>query len=260
MTNLIATDNYTYVDWKTKFTNKVDLSTIKYDKSWEDLFQRHKEKKYFKEIENYLTGKLNKNIFPYPDLLFNCFQITPLENVKVVIIGQDPYFNAEKHNGKIIPEAMGLSFSVPVGIKIPSSLKNVYANLLKFKHIDQIPQHGNLTSWANQGCLLYNCASTVEQKDANSHQKIWEDFADKTIRYLNKNKDDLVFILWGSFASKKAKYIEEDKHKIIICSHPSGLSCSNKLGDHSCFKDCDWANEANLFLKNHNKEPIVWKI
>ena len=203
-------------------------------------------------------GKIK--IYPYPNLLFNAFILTPLSNVKVVILGQDPYHCNEIHHDKIIPQAMGLSFSVPKGMKIPSSLQNIYKNLLKYKHIEIKPNHGNLSFWAYQGCLMLNTSLTVQHSYPNSHSKYWLPFTDKIIKYISNKLNNIVFVLWGNPALNKLNLIDQNKHKIIISSHPSGLSYNKKLKNYDSFENTDHFGEINKYLKEKNKKQIIWQV
>lgn len=201
--------------WKEKFSdNKVSLSPNMEDfhKSWWDLFEKLNNDKRFKNrIEKELSDELrdgeNLIMHPQPDYVFNAFKLTSFKKLKVVIIGQDPYFDHEIHADKKVSQAMGLSFSVPIGIKVPSSLRNIYANLKKYEHIENIPEHGNLEYWAKQGCLLLNTALTVKDGSINKncHQFIWSWFTDEIISYISENKKHVIFVLWGSNALEKKK-------------------------------------------------------
>ena len=157
---------------------------------------------------------------------------------------------------------MGLSFSVPYGIKIPSSLQNIYKNLIKYKHINKMPKHGNLISWAYQGCLLLNASLTVVhgKENKNCHAQNWRSFSNKLIRYISNECKNVVFILWGAFALKKARFIDEDKHKIIISSHPSGLSYNKPLRTHQPFCNQDHFGIANKYLVENGRKPIIWRL
>ena len=199
-------------------------------------------------------------MYPYPDLVFSAFNSTPLKQIKVVILGQDPYHQHENHNDDIIPQAMGMSFSVPVGIKIPSSLKNIYKNLIQYKHILDTPKHGNLESWTYQGVLMINTALTVQHGCPNSQAKYWTWLTDKLIEYISDNTENTVFILWGSPAYNKRALVNNKKHLVIASSHPSGLSYSKKMKDKPAFKDQDHFKLTNNYLIKHSKEPIVWDL
>lgn len=155
---------------------------------------------------------------------------------------------------------MGLSFSVPVGIPIPSSLKNIYKNAMDFGQFYRYPEHGNLEFWAFQGCLMLNTALTVQKGHKNSHASIWNDFTDKIIKKLSDEKEGLVFVLWGAPALSKLSLIDTSKHNTVISSHPSGLSNNNKLGKYPSFSSIDQFGTINTFLKKSGKEEIIWQI
>lgn len=260
---MLSVKNYCYKSWNEKYPdNNVDLNNLldNIHNSWKEFFDKYKNSDLLSKIEKVFERNLRdgKIIYPYPDLVFNAFNITPLHKLKVLIIGQDPYFNNEKHNKKIIPQAMGLSFSVPNGVNIPSSLKNIYNNLLKYKHITYYPNNGNLASWACQGCLLLNATLTVKHGCKNSHEKVWNLFTNELIKYISNNCDNIIFVLWGGFALKKLELIETDRHKVIISSHPSGLSCNKPLRNYKAFNNQDHFGLINKYLKKMNKETIIW--
>ena len=191
-----------------------------------------------------------KKIFPPKDLIFNAFSKTPWDNVKVVIIGQDPYPNPG--------DAMGLSFSVPKTQNIPGSLRNIYKCLEKDKKIKFIrPKHGDLESWAEQGVFMLNATLTVECKKANSHQKNsgWSKFTDFVIKQISAQKKNIVFLLWGNFAINKSALIDTSKHLIIKNIHPSPLA-QNK-GD---FTNSEQFSQTNEYLTKNGIEPINWEI
>lgn len=263
---LLNVSKYEYVRWGEMYpSNKVCMKELYIDYSWKPLFEHEMNKKYFEALQDFLNLCLAKTdgnikIYPYPNLMFSAFNYTPLNCVKVVILGQDPYFNNEFHNNMIIPQAMGLSFSVPVGIKIPSSLQNIFKNMEKYGHLINKPTHGNLSFWADQGVLMLNTALTVQHGFANSHGQKWQQFTDNIIKYLSDNKDRLVFVLWGSPSLKKLELIDETKHKVIISSHPSGLSCNNTLRQYPAFINYDHFGEINAYLKKNSKRPIIWEL
>lgn len=263
--SLLNIKKYNYKSWGEYYSNDVDLTTLNVHKSWDNIFKSTKANTYIKNIEKFLTHCLEKTnrkieIFPYPELLFSSFNYTPLNEVNVVILGQDPYFKNEKCDDKYYPQAMGMSFSVPVGIAIPSSLKNIYNNLLKFKHIDKIPQHGNLTFWAYQGVLMLNSSLTVQSGYPNSHENTWKEFTDYIIEYISDNKSNIVFVLWGAPSLSKLSLINQKKHKVIISSHPSGLSCNKPLKQYPAFVENDHFGQINDYLSKNKKKEIIWKI
>ena len=253
-----------YESWGEKFAdNGVILSDIEVLKSWKPLFDKLFKDKRFKKIEKDLSEELEDEavkIFPYPDLVFNAFDLTSFKKLKVVFIGQDPYFDCMEYKNTCVPQAMGLSFSVPHGIKVPSSLKNIYANLKKFKHIEEMPDHGNLESWAKQGCLMLNSSLTVKEgtKSKNCHQGLWRWFTDEIISYISENKDNVIFVLWGADAFKKASLIDLDKHCILVSSHPSGLSVNKPMKEHPAFNSYDHFGKINEKLAEWQLKEIDW--
>ena len=204
-----------------------------------------------KSIYNFVKKEYStKTIFPPKDLIFNAFQKTPWDKVKVVIIGQDPYPNPG--------DAMGMSFSVPKTQPIPGSLRNIYKCLEKDQKIKFIkPKHGDLESWAEQGVFLLNATLTVECKKANSHQKNsgWSKFTDFVIKQISLQKNNIVFLLWGNFAINKSSLIDNKKHLIIKNIHPSPLAQSK--GD---FTKSEQFSQTNDYLIKNGIEPINWEI
>jgi len=221
---------------------------VQIEKSWGKALKEEFEKEYFKEIVQYLKKEkaVGKVIFPPGPLIFNAFERTPFDDVKVVIIGQDPYHRAG--------QAMGLSFSVPVGVRVPPSLKNIYKELNQDVNFE-IPSHGDLTKWANQGVFLLNAFLTVEQGRANAHQgQGWENFTDKIIHTLNDEKEGVVFILWGAYAQKKGVFIDQKKHLVIKSPHPSPLSAYRGFFGSKPF------SRTNDYLLEKGREVINWQV
>ena len=189
----------------------------------------------------------NKVIYPPSGLIFNALNTTPLEQVKVVILGQDPYHGPN--------QAHGLSFSVQRGVALPPSLRNIFHELHTDLGLD-IPKHGDLTRWAEQGVLLLNSVLTVEAAQPTSHQKRgWEEFTDHVIDVLNEQREHIVFILWGAYAQRKGQRIDPNKHLILKAAHPSPLA-ANRGG----FFGCKVFSKANNYLKQHGIEPIDWQL
>ena len=218
------------------------------DDSWKEIFNVEFNKEYFSLIDSTLFKEIEiENVIcPSRELIFNAFKLLPFDNVKVVILGQDPYHG--------FGQAHGLSFSVPKGIRPPPSLINIF-NDLESDLGYNIPKHGDLTFWANQGVLLLNSFLTVKLGNPLSHQKIgWELFTDHIIEELSKNQQHLVFILWGKFAQSKSKLIDASKHLIIQSAHPSPLSAYNGFWDSKPF------SLANEYLKQNGRQPIDWQI
>jgi len=265
---MISIYNYNYQDWyQTYKEHSVDISKLPIHRSWKKLFKKEMrmDKPYWDKINIHLTKRIKKNganckIYPYPELLFNAFNSTPFDKIKVVILGQDPYHDNYLYKNTLIPQAMGLSFSVPIGVPIPSSLNNIYENLLKYKQIVFKPTHGNLVSWAYQGCMMLNTSLTVMHGYPNGHSDVWAPFTDNVIRYISDNLEGIVFILWGGNALSKLNLIDSKKHKTIISSHPSGLSCNNKLRTYPAFNNVNHFGLTNKYLKKYNKTPIIWQI
>ncbi|CAJ0936167.1 unnamed protein product, partial [Mesorhabditis belari] len=205
------------------------------------------EEPYMKNIEEFLQKQYEKKITVRPpkDEIFNAFNLTPLSEVKVVILGQDPYHDTN--------QAHGLSFSVKKGVAIPPSLVNIYKELAADIEGFNIPKHGNLLGWATQGVFMLNAALSVELHKANSHSQIgWHTFTNKVIEFISKNVQYCVFLLWGADAQKKSKLIDQNRHKVIMTAHPSPLSCYRGFKGSRCF------SEVNKALKDHGMKPIDW--
>lgn len=217
-----------------------------------DYFQSLKE---FLKEEKELEKKDQTKIFPKNEDILNAFNYTPLKQVKVVIIGQDPYHSYEEQNKKIIPHAHGLCFSIPKEAKkIPPSLKNIYKELNSDLGFN-IPHHGNLTHWAEQGVLMLNATLTVRAHNAGSHQKKgWETFTNSAIKKLSESQSNLVFLLWGRFAQEKEVLIDTSKHLILKAAHPSPFSA------HNGFFGCKHFSKTNEYLKKNGKNEIDWQI
>lgn len=211
------------------------------------IIEEEATKKYYKDLHDFVEHEYKEHIvFPDRKRIFYAMQKTPYENVKVVIIGQDPYHG--------MGEACGMCFAVNKGIKIPPSLKNIYKELNRDLGC-YIPNHGYLEKWANQGVLLLNSVLTVRKDMPASHQnKGWEIFTDRIINEINKKETPVVFMLWGSFAKSKKKMIDTKKHLVLETSHPSPFSVKNG------FEGCSHFSKANDFLRKHNMDIIDWQI
>ena len=215
--------------------------------SWKKYLKSEFEKDYFKTLSSFIEKERKiETIFPPFELTFAALKYTPLEKVKVVILGQDPYHNYNQANG--------LSFSVGNGVKKPPSLKNIFKELQSdLGH--KIPTSGNLKSWSKQGVLLLNSTLTVRAHVPGSHQKKgWETFTDKIIKLTSQKCRNIVFILWGNFAKKKIKLIDKKKHFIISSVHPSPFSAKNGFFGSKPFSKC------NDYLTSVNKERINWNL
>ena len=200
------------------------------------------------DIENKLIEEDKKyngeiKILPKKELVFNAFYHFDLCDLKVVIIGQDPYINEY--------QAMGLSFSVPNNIRIPPSLTNIYKCIEKTCNVTMNHKDGDLTNWVKQGVLLLNKTLTVFEKKSNSHKKIWKGFANDLIKYINSNREGIIFVLWGNDAKTLKKYINTDKHMILEHTHPSPLA-------RKSFTECNHFSEINIILERNNKKKINW--
>ena len=258
-TSYMKTEN-----WNNFFKSGKTIKDIPIHQSWEPIFEKIFSDSRFQKIEKKIKEDVNegKTVAPKPCVLFNTFFVTPFEEIKVIIIGQDPYFNLRTNN---VPEAVGLSFSVPSGFPIPSSLKSIYDNLMKYKNIKFMPKNGNLMFWALQGCIMLNTALSVEIGKKKSHSVIWRWLTDEIIRYISFTSEHVVFLLWGADAYAKSNLIDQDKHDIIVSSHPSGLSRSKPLGKNGAssfksFDDTDHFSLTNELLIKHNQTPITWQV
>jgi uracil-DNA glycosylase len=218
---------------------------VKIEQSWKQQLQDEFEKPYFIQLTDFVRSEYQgQKIYPPAKLIFNAFEQCPFDQLKVVILGQDPYHGPG--------QAHGLCFSVNDGVEFPPSLRNIFKEI----HEDTgapIPASGNLTRWAQQGVLLLNATLTVRAHLAGSHQKKgWEQFTDAVIHLVADRLEHVVFILWGNYAISKAGFVDQRKHLILQSVHPSPLSASRGFfGNHQFSK-------ANKYLQEHGKEPIVW--
>lgn len=219
---------------------KVDI-----EESWRQRLQQEFDKPYFERLVNFVRLEYaTATVYPPGKLMFNAFNLCPFDNVKVVILGQDPYHEPG--------QAHGLCFSVQDGVQFPPSLQNI------FKEIESdlnhpVPSTGNLTRWAEQGVLLLNATLTVRAHMAGSHQNHgWETFTDEVIKTIAREKEHVVFILWGSYARKKAEFIDASKHLILTSAHPSPLSAYRGFFGNRHF------SKANAYLEANGMTPIEW--
>lgn len=218
---------------------------VRIEESWKRELSAEFEKPYFKAIAEELHRRKNAGeiIYPPGSLIFNAFNLTPFDKVKVVIIGQDPYHNQG--------QAEGLSFSVPHGIATPPSLVNIYKEIESDLGI-KICKDGSLRGWADQGVFLLNAVLTVKAGQAASHSGIgWTQFTDAVIKVLSERKDGLVFLLWGNFARSKKDLIDTDRHLVLEAAHPSPLA-------RGAFFGCRHFSKANAFLTAHGIQPVDW--
>jgi uracil-DNA glycosylase len=217
-------------------------------KDWSEQLDFIFKQDYYQHLLEFLEYESahNKTIYPPQDQIFNTFDLSSFENTKVIILGQDPYHNEG--------QAHGLSFSVPDGIVIPPSLRNIYQELESDLGIAP-SQSGNLTHWATQGVLLLNSVLTVEKNSPGSHAKSgWVYFTDTVIDILNEKKQNLVFLLWGAYAQQKIELIDQDEHLVLTAAHPSPFSA------HKGFFGCKHFSQTNDYLKMHSQQPIDWTL
>ena len=225
----------------------MNLAKINIHSSWKEILSEEFQKEYFKQISNQLKSESIEglNIYPSDEKIFHAFDRTPFDQVKAVIIGQDPYHNPG--------QAMGLCFSVPKAVKRPPSLLNIYKEVYRDLGY-AIPVHGDISPWADQGVLLLNAMLTVREKDPGSHRKIgWQQFTDAVILKISEEKENVVFLLWGNFAKGKKGLIDGSKHLILESAHPSPLA-------GNAFQGNGHFSKTNSYLIEHGKEPIDWKL
>ncbi|GAA6529404.1 MAG: uracil-DNA glycosylase [Prevotella sp.] len=219
---------------------------VRIEESWKKRLGGEFDQQYFVNLTNYVRQEyMHHTCYPPGKLIFNAFNLCPFDEVKVVIIGQDPYHEPG--------QAMGLSFSVPEGVMMPPSLVNIFKEI-QMDLGTPMPQNGDLTRWAKQGVLLLNATLTVQAHLANSHQKLgWDRFTDAAIKALNAEREHLVFMLWGGYARSKAAYIDRNKHLILESVHPSPLSANRGgwFGNHQ-FSRC------NAYLEQNGIPPVQW--
>ena len=214
--------------------------------TWEDIIDLEKQKDYYKSLEKEINKRYKTTtVFPEKQNIFKAFSLTKLDNLKVVILGQDPYHG--------FGQAQGLAFSTPANIKNPPSMQNILKEIQSDLGKKSICEDGDLTPLAKQGVLLLNTILTVEEAKPKSHHNLgWEVFTDNIIKYISDNCEDTIFILWGSPAISKTKLIDRKKHHILTAPHPSPLS------SYRGFFGCKHFSQANDILKSLNKEAIIW--
>ena len=230
------------------FSCQMSDKQVQIEESWSNVLQDEFQKEYFKEIQEFLRkDKMENEVFPPESEIFAAFNHVPFNDVKVVIVGQDPYHGVNQANG--------LCFSVNPGIAHPPSLINIFKELESDLDIPY-PKSGDLSKWAKQGVLLLNATLTVRKSEANSHEKIgWQTFTDEVIEKLSKEREGIVFLLWGGFAKKKGKKIDRTKHHVLETGHPSPLSANR--GYWFGNKHFSTANE---LLKDKRLAPINWEV
>ncbi|WP_044616870.1 uracil-DNA glycosylase [Gynuella sunshinyii] len=226
----------------------MNTATVKLEPSWLSRLQDQFEMDYMKSLKHFLKHEKasGKQIYPRGEEYFRAFDLTPFEQTKVVILGQDPYHGEH--------QAHGLCFSVRPEVRVPPSLINIYKELNRDIGFT-IPNHGYLESWAHQGVLLLNSVLTVEAGRAAAHQgKGWEQFTDRVIAVINEQLDNVVFMLWGSYAQRKGQFIDTRRHLVLKTTHPSPLSA------HRGFLGCGHFSQANAYLQQCGRTPVNWQL
>jgi uracil-DNA glycosylase len=226
---------------------EVSVEKIQIEAGWKSALQTEFGQAYFASIKEHLLDAKQRNLTVYPPgpLIFNAFKLTPWHEVKVVILGQDPYHNPG--------EAMGLSFSVPQGVAIPPSLRNIFKEINRDLALP-VPTTGDLSHWAKQGVLLLNAMLTVEKNKPASHKDIgWQIFTDAVIKVISDQKTGVVFLLWGRFAQSKKTLIDGSKHHILEAAHPSPLA-------RDAFNGCKHFSKTNMLLSQAGKQEIDWTV
>ncbi|MFA5854014.1 MAG: uracil-DNA glycosylase [Patescibacteria group bacterium] len=218
---------------------------VRLEPSWKEQMKEEFEKPYFKSLADFVRQEyLTKTVYPLPKRIFAALESVPFENVRVVVLGQDPYHGPG--------QAHGLCFSVPDGVPKPPSLQNIFKEIKSDLELP-IPTEGNLQHWADQGVLLLNATLTVVDGQAGSHQrKGWEEYTDAIIKKLNAHRTGLVFLLWGAYAQKKGMHIDRERHLVLEATHPSPLSA------HNGFFGCKHFSKTNAYLLSKGEAPIQW--
>lgn len=225
---------------------QINLDDVRIESGWKEALREEFLSEYFAKIkENLLAAKAREIVYPPGNLIFNAFNLTPFERVRAVILGQDPYHGAH--------QAMGLSFSVPRGVRIPPSLVNIYKEIKSDLDISE-PESGDLSYWAKQGVLLLNASLSVGANRANSHSGFgWQIFTDAVIKILSARRQSLVFMLWGNFAKAKSALIDAQRHLILTAAHPSPLA-------GGAFFGCKHFSRCNEYLRAHGLGEIDWDL
>jgi len=224
----------------------MSVETLLTESSWKRVLHEEFEKPYFKELSTFVENEYKTHtVYPFQKDIFRAFEFTPFDNIKVVILGQDPYHGPKQANG--------LAFAVPKDTILPPSLKNIFKEIQSDVHITP-EQNGDLTRWATQGVLLLNSTLTVLENTPRSHQqKGWEQFTDAVIKKISDEKEHVVFILWGKYAQQKGLHIDRKKHLIIESAHPSPFSVYRDFFGSKPF------SKANEYLKKHDIDEINWR-
>lgn len=226
---------------------QIDPTEVQIEPSWKQKLAGEFSKPYFLQIRDFLKAEKAKGkvIYPPGPLIFQAFNLTPFDKVRIVILGQDPYHNPG--------QAMGLCFSVPQNISLPASLKNIYREMKRDIGVNE-PVHGDLTNWAKQGVFLLNAILTVEKNQPASHSRIgWQIFTDAVINILSRDRSGLIFLLWGNYARSKKPLIDQDKHIVLEAAHPSPLA-------RDAFKGCSHFSKVNAILERKGESPVNWAL
>jgi len=233
------------IEERTAFGTDVGMTQVKLEASWKSILAEEFDKHYFKELTSFVRDEYRKRqIFPPGSQIFRALDATPFQDVKVVILGQDPYHGPGQANG--------MCFSVNDGVPIPPSLRNIFLEVSRDLEKPS-PKSGDLSRWAEQGVLLLNATLTVRAREAGSHQnRGWEEFTDAIVRALSEERDHLVFMLWGSYAKKKGAVIDRERHLVLTAPHPSPLSA------HRGFLGCGHFSRANQYLTSAGEKGIDW--
>lgn len=258
--------NYNFQSWEDVFPTHIDLLKLVFRREWREIIHSFSVKAYYPKLEEELN-KHKKNMVPPPELVFTAINICPIQKIRVLIIGQDPYVQPF--------QAMGLSFSVPVNLQKPPSLNTIYQNLFDHGHFKSIPKSGSLAGWALQGCLMLNTALTTELRNCNAHKSLWREFTEDLIRAVSEKCDSIVVLAWGKEAHELCfKCIDVSKHRIITSSHPSPKACDKPLNgykydashvdgrkkpeEYPAFSTVDHFGLTNEYLVKMGKKPIIW--
>lgn len=219
---------------------------VKIESSWQKVLESEFNKEYFLQLAKFVKEQYQvATVYPPPKFIFRAFDLTPFDEVRVIILGQDPYHGEGQANG--------LAFAVNPGIRLPPSLQNIYKEIQSDIGKESKAQDGDLEEWAKQGVLLLNSTLTVQAHAAGSHQKKgWEQFTDTIVKVLSEQKENLVFILWGAYAQKKGTVIDRNKHLVLESAHPSPLSARNGFFGSRPF------SRTNTYLTRYGKTPISW--
>lgn len=232
------------------------MTDVQIEQSWKTVLAPEFEKEYWRKLTDFVKQEIQdgKEVFPCPKNIFSAYNLCPFDSTSVIILGQDPYHSVSTVDGKNVPTAHGLCFSVVKGAKQPPSLQNIFKELTAEYPDFEIPNHGNLEPWAKQGVLLLNATLTVRAHEPMSHAgKGWEQFTDATIQMLSDQRENLIFLLWGRHAQAKKSLIDSAKHTILEAAHPSPFSA------HNGFFGCNHFKRGNEILKKLGKPPIDWQ-